>query len=548
MWYTLIRKSRLHEWLSYALPFPADPPPSLRGSVSFFIKLLILLALAGPTCEAYGQTGPAADETAPGSLSGADAVSEGTLRALQRKYSGMGQMVERQTLKFMNGMEKQEADVTKKLPVEDSAGGRRLMSEAVKKYAEWKSRLSSAAGAAAGVSTGAAGARLKEYIPGLDSLQTALHFMSQGNLPAGRLEQVQALSQQLEQLEGRLQVAGEVQSFATVRMQQLKDQLGRYTSGSPLSAMNMKVYYYQQQLAEYKEMLNDKGRLEQAVLSRVSHLPAFRSFIQKNGMLARLFPAPAGNGSAVSIAGLQTSADVQKMISQRVGGGNGSGGGVQGIDAGGNAGAGGMAAGGHDPRQFIDQQVQAAQSEIDKLKGRLRQLARGGGSTTTVLPDLAPNNQRTKPFLKRLEFGLNIQNTPGAYPLPVTSAIAGTVGYRMSDKAVTGVGVSYNLGWGSGLDHIHFTSQGIGLRSFLDIRAKGSIWVTGGFEYNYMQQFAGISDLRRYDLWQKSALLGLTKKYRLKKMQGNLQLLYDLLAAGQRPQASPLKFRVGYNF
>ena len=122
------------------------------------------------------------------------------------------------------------------------------------------------------------------------------------------------------------------------------------------------------------------------------------------------------------------------------------------------------------------------------------------------------------------------------------------MGYKISDNMTAGVGVSYNLGWGTGLNHIRFSSQGVGLRSYMDVRAKGSIWITGGYEYNYMQQFAGLSDLRNYDVWQKSALLGLTKKYNLGKMGGNLQLLYDFLAASQVPQASPLKFRIGYTF
>jgi len=48
------------------------------------------------------------------------------------------------------------------------------------------------------------------------------------------------------------------------------------------------------------------------------------------------------------------------------------------------------------------------------------------------------------------------------------------------------------------------------------------------------------------NLWQKSALAGITKKYKMGKKEGNMQLLYDFLAGQQRPVAQPLKFRIGY--
>jgi hypothetical protein len=303
-----------------------------------------------------------------------------------------------------------------------------------------------------------------------------------------------------------------------------------------LLGMNKTVYYYQQQLSQYKSMLNDKQKMEQTILSAVSQLPSFKSFIQKNGMLAQLFPSPANFGTTQAITGLQTSAQVGASIAQRIG---------NPVNPSGAAAATGQNAGGLDPQQFIDQQTQAAQSSLDKLKSRLNGTA---GNTNMTTPAFTPNTQKTKTFLQRLEYGFNIQNTPGNSFLPVTTAIALTVGYKISDKATAGVGASYNIGLGTGLDHIKLSSQGIGLRSYLDVKAKGSIWVTGGFEYNYLQQFAGLSDIKNLDLWQKSALLGLTKKCNIGKRSANLQLLYDFLAASQVPQASAFKFRIGYSF
>jgi hypothetical protein len=47
-------------------------------------------------------------------------------------------------------------------------------------------------------------------------------------------------------------------------------------------------------------------------------------------------------------------------------------------------------------------------------------------------------------------------------------------------------------------------------------------------------------------VWQKSALLGATKKYMIGKKQAKVQLLFNALYAKETPQSNPLVFRVGY--
>ncbi|PQV55852.1 hypothetical protein CLV53_1472, partial [Sediminibacterium magnilacihabitans] len=81
---------------------------------------------------------------------------------------------------------------------------------------------------------------------------------------------------------------------------------------------------------------------------------------------------------------------------------------------------------------------------------------------------------------------------------------------------------------------------------YLDVKYKGSIWITGGYELNYQQSFSKIEQLKNLDAWQRSGLVGLTKKYRIGKKKGNLQLLWDFLSYSQVPQTQPLKFRIGY--
>lgn len=64
------------------------------------------------------------------------------------------------------------------------------------------------------------------------------------------------------------------------------------------------------------------------------------------------------------------------------------------------------------------------------------------------MPDFTPNTQKTKSFWKRIELGSNFQSQKSNYDFPVTSDVAFTAGYRLSDRATIGVGVSGKMGWG----------------------------------------------------------------------------------------------------
>ena len=167
----------------------------------------------------------------------------------------------------------------------------------------------------------------------------------------------------------------------------------------------------------------------------------------------------------------------------------------------------------------------------------------------SVMPQFTPNEQKVKTFLKRLEYGVNLQTQQTYGIMPATADLGLMVGYKLSSKATIGIGSSYNIGLKGGLSHLSYSGQGADIRSFIDLRARGSLWVTGGWEYHYVRGFSSLQDLRQWDAWQKSALFGLTKKFRLSPNKtSSLQLLFDALYKQHVPASSPLIFRVGYSF
>ncbi|MBX3238285.1 MAG: hypothetical protein KIT80_05830 [Chitinophagaceae bacterium] len=80
-----------------------------------------------------------------------------------------------------------------------------------------------------------------------------------------------------------------------------------------------------------------------------------------------------------------------------------------------------------------------------------------------------------------------------------------------------------------------------------------SLWFTAGAEINYNRTIESLTVFKNYDNWQKSALAGLTKKFSMnspvkkgRKVQGNIQILYDFLHQTQVPRAPAFVWRVGY--
>ncbi|HRI21290.1 MAG TPA: hypothetical protein PLA68_10050, partial [Panacibacter sp.] len=246
----------------------------------------------------------------------------------------------------------------------------------------------------------------------------------------------------------------------------------------------------------------------------------------QHSYLAFLFPMPANYGTPQSLSGLQTRASVQRMIGQSLGIAPGS--------------------AAISPQQYIQQQMCAAQTQLNTLKDKINKL--GGGSSDITMPDFKPNEHKTKSFLKRLEYGFNVQSEKSRHLIPVTSDLALTIGYKINDKSIVGLGASYKIGWGSGWNNISLTSEGIGFRSYVDIKAKGSLWISGGWEYNYLQRVTNISTIKDLDVWQKSGMLGLSKKYKVGKKEGKMQVLWDFMSYRQVPVGQAIKFRIWYSF
>jgi len=125
-----------------------------------------------------------------------------------------------------------------------------------------------------------------------------------------------------------------------------------------------------------------------------------------------------------------------------------------------------------------------------------------------------------------------------------------SLGYKLNDKSIIGVGASYKMGYGT-IQKIRITNEGIGLRSFIDYKLKKNFFISGGYELNHVSSFTSIRDLQAKNMWLPSGLLGISKKLKVKTKlfkETKFSLLYDMLYREHIPVTQPIVFRVGYNF
>jgi len=480
--------------------------------------LWLLLCLSGTAARA--QSGDSAVEKA-------FHLPSKWLDRLQQKMLSLNQQLTTRSSAYLTKLVKQEQRMRERLARVDSAGARQLFSGSEQQYMALLKKIQTDSGSKRLLVSG-------EYQPYVDSLQGMLGFLRRNpqlagmGQPAGSSE-VQRCLGQLQQLQAKMKDADQVRALVEARKQQISQYITSHATvagivGKSFSGMKQDAYYYSQHVHQYKEMLNDPDRLEREALAQLRRLPAFQTFMKNNSQLAGLFGMPGGGGGvAQAIAGLQTKNQVtQQVIGQVLARGQG------GMDN-------------------LQSNVSSAQSQLDGYKNKLGQL--GAGNTSADVPDFRPNDQKTKTFWRRLEYGANFQTTHNNYYFPIVTDLGLSLGYKLGHNNVVGVGASYKLGWGSGIQHMALSSQGVGLRSFLEIGLKGSFSAAGGFEYNYTTPFGSFQQLKQLQYWTRSGLVGVSKTVSMKSRllkKTKVQLLWDVLSYQQVPKTQPIFFRIGY--
>jgi hypothetical protein len=489
-----------------------------------YFGMALLFHLFSAACFAQDQTGQSG-QGSPSST--ADKIINFPTRLfskIQGKTASLDQQLTKQTENYLQKMARREARFQKKLYKVDPAAAKRLFAGSAATYAALEQKMKSDTGGHKDIPLSG------EYQAYTDSLKGSLSFLQQNpQLMSPPAAGTAATAEQaLQQLQAKMGDAGEAQAFMQQRKQEISGYISQHANlqsllGPEYQGFNQQVYYYSEQIREYKEILNHPDQLEQKALFLLDQLPAFQQFMKNNSQLAGLFSLPGNYGSPAALAGLQTRDQVSEALQGQ------------------------LALGGAGAQAALTANLQSAGDQLDQYKSKLSEL--GGGSGDIDMPDFNPNNQKTKTFLNRLQIGTDLQTTHTNYYWPTMTAIGLSVGYKLSDKSTIGFGASYQIGWGAGINHIALSGNGAGLRSFIDIRIKGTWSATGGLEYNYTTPIHSLQQISSLGDWTRSGLIGVSKTVAVKNRffkQTKLQLLWDFLSYQQIPKTQPIIFRVGY--
>lgn len=371
-----------------------------------------------------------------------------------------------------------------------------------------------------------------DYFPYIDTLRQSLAFLKQTKTISKEVknirDKVSSSMKSVEEAENNFRNIEKIETYIKDRQQILKDQLDRFPQlANNVKKINKEAYYFAAQIKEYKTTLKDPAKIERLVLDQMKKIPAFQQLMQQNSQLSGLFTSPASfsglipAGSIPVVNGLAIRSSVQSFIQANI-----------------------PLSKPFNPFTQIQQQLPEAKSQLDQLKNKLNEV---GGMKNKAMPDFKPNTQRTKTIWKRIEYGTDVQFGKSVNYIPATGNIALKLGYKLNDKSIVGVGANYVVGFGEGWKKVKFSSEGVGLRTYIKWKIKKGLDVQGGSEWNYMLQFKNVDELKNINAWQQSALIGLSKNYAIgKKLKGNLQVLYDFLYNRHIPRTQPVVFRFGY--
>ena len=154
--------------------------------------------------------------------------------------------MDKKTEKALAQLRKQEEKIIKKLEKIDSTAAKQLKENATARYKELEEKLKNPG-------------KLQQYIPQLDSLGTSLNFLTSNSQLIQQIKEVQDKLKdaigKVDALKGQLQKAENLKQFLKERKEFLKQQVGKFGFAKQLKQLNKQVYYYSQQIAEYKAIL-----------------------------------------------------------------------------------------------------------------------------------------------------------------------------------------------------------------------------------------------------------------------------------------------------
>ncbi len=288
-------------------------------------------------------------------------------------------------------------------------------------------------------------------------------------------------------------------------------------------SIDKNVFYSNSKLSSFKAIMNEPSVAEDKALEFLQGQEGFDQALRGDDGMSALNGMSA---SALEKMGYQTKRQVSQHLQQKFGGN------LSGLQ--------------HNMRQQV-QQFNEQTKKLNELKNKTHkakqvkqtaQNARKFRYTNINKPSFKVNPMRGKPFSERMEKQFNWQTTRATLNgQPAIFQLSAMAGFRHTEKLTYGIGIAPAIGLGNGWNDIHFSFQGIGLRTFATWQWQYGLGAYAGYERMYKQ--AAFLDSKEavtfhekphnQQTYNESVLIGLTKSYHIsEKWSGSIQLLYDI--------------------
>lgn len=364
----------------------------------------------------------------------------------------------------------------------------------------------------------------RNYIAYLDSTLGVLSVLGSGKGTDGHQTPIHSAIEKTNRLQEQLNASAVLLNHLKQSSDQLTKRVSTVRLPKSMIRMKKSVLQYNQRIDEYAKLLKNKKNVEKKVMQAVANTKPFKQFMHRNSMLASMFrmPSEEDEQGAEKVEGLQSRSAVEMAMQDRLG------------------------ALPKASKSNIGEPLAGGRATLGELKARL--LFRNAGNEGDPIPQQNQQKGGTTSMGKRLIIDINVQ--PHRSTVMVMDIGMG-IGYKWSERSIIGIGTAYKVGLGKNIQNLSISHQGISLRSFVDWRIKNGIWISGGYERNYLSEIRKLYFLRELNAWQQSGLIGVTKT--IQNASGLLkstkfQLFWDFLSNRQVPRAQPLVFRMGYSF
>ena len=338
--------------------------------------------------------------------------------------------------------------------------------------------------------------------------------------------------EQINDLKARLNYRNYINDLISKHSNDLKN-LSSGHEIPDITGIQKQVFYSKSKMKVFKEMEEEPTKAEDEALEALQGSEGFaKSMGDATGDGAMQGAGGANSQEALQKMGYQTKQQLQKNLQDKFGSGIGA------------------------VSQQAGAAVQQWQDKVSDASSGIKDAKQSVSNIrNTQKPEFKVNPMRGLPFIKRLSYHYSWQVTRATGDgKPAIFEPSAMLGFRHTPKLEYGLGMATDLGLGQSWQNIHFSFEGIGLRSFATWKWQYGLGAYAGYERTY-KQFAFthkqsssdatdvIPTTHNTSAYSESILIGLTKAYRInKKYSGAIQLLYDIWWQ-QKGLSSPIVLR-----